>query len=429
MILSRYCKIYPDADDDAQFMLFSTRTTSVICVSHELIKDIEKNKLTEEEQKTLVDLGFLVQSEHEEKREMLRYIDDLNAENRTFTATVVLNLDCNLGCKYCFEGTRKGKFYMSVETADDFIEFVKSRDLANKEEINIIFYGGEPLLSIDIIRHISEKVRTIAEDKKITFTFSLITNGTLLTQRVVEQLKPLGLRAASITLDGPRDVHDAFRPFKSGKGSFDAIIENIKSVSGTMDVQVGGNYTGDYYREFPRLLDFLLEKGLTPDRISSVQFDPVMSETGEFAPPDFHGGCMSFDEPWVVDASVFLREAIFKRGFRTQMLTTVTCAVELRENLVVNFDGALYKCTGFLNRKDYCTGSVKTGENNYRRTYCLGHWKNEECFACGYLPLCFGGCRYMKLVRDGNVRGVDCKKQYLDAILEKLVLQDIQYGL
>lgn len=46
----------------------------------------------------------------------------------------------------------------------------------------------------------------------------------------------------------------------------------------------------------------------------------------------------------------------------------------------------------------------------------------------GILPLCFGGCRYMKLVRDGNMSGVDCKKQYYDVTLEALVKQDIKYG-
>ena len=54
-------------------------------------------------------------------------------------------------------------------------------------------------------------------------------------------------------------------------------------------------------------------------------------------------------------------------------------------------------------------------------------WKNEECLECAYLPQCFGGCRFMKFLRDGDITGVDCWKSFLDAILEKCILQDLKY--
>jgi len=56
-------------------------------------------------------------------------------------------------------------------------------------------------------------------------------------------------------------------------------------------------------------------------------------------------------------------------------------------------------------------------------------WKNEECAQCAYLPLCFGGCRYMALLRDGKIDKPDCKKDYLDTSLEGLIKQDIKFGL
>ena len=58
---------------------------------------------------------------------MLGFLDEVNALNTTLSIRLVMNLDCNLACRYCFEGTRKGKFYMSKETADRAIEFVKER--------------------------------------------------------------------------------------------------------------------------------------------------------------------------------------------------------------------------------------------------------------------------------------------------------------
>jgi uncharacterized protein len=138
---------------------------------------------------------------------------------------------------------------------------------------------------------------------------------------------------------------------------------------------------------------------------------------------------MSTNEPWLSGATVFLREEILKRGFHTRELLPSVCAIERRNSIIVNFDGTLYKCPGLLGRKDFCVGDLKGGLIDYHKSHALDNWKNKKCLSCGYLPLCFGGCRYMKLVREGNMRGVDCKKKYLDVILEKLVLQDVTYGL
>lgn len=426
MPLSRYCKIYPLPDDPGQVLLFSTLTTSAAQVAQDVVRDIETGNLSEEEKETLDELGFLVENEDEERREMLAFVDALNAEDTAFRATVALNLDCNLACKYCFEGTRKGNHFMSADTADAFVEFVKKNLRGDDEEINLAFYGGEPLLSPDTIMRISEKLKSFAESRKLSYDFALITNGTLLTKAVIEKLRPYGLRSACVTLDGPREIHDAFRPFKSGKGSFDVILDNIRRASSMIDVHLGGNYTRERCREFPRLLDSLLASGLGPDKISSVKFDPVINETAEMS-PDFHDGCTSITEPWLVEASIILREEILSRGFRTQEIMPTVCLME-RRGLVVNYDGSLYKCPGLLGRKDFCAGTVGTGMINYSLSHNLGNWENEDCLGCVYLPLCFGGCRYMKFLRDGTLRDIDCKKAYFDRTLEALVMQDVKYA-
>ncbi len=399
----------------------------MVSVSPEVLDDIEKGRLPAGERRTLSSEGFLVRSPQTEERQMRTYLDELNSGNNAFCALVVLNLDCNLGCKYCFEGTRKGKHYLSVETAKQFTAFVRSRDLEDKDEINITFYGGEPLLSTDMIVRVAEEMRGLAEERNMEFTFSLITNGTLLTRRIVEKLKPLGLAGAGVTLDGPREVHDLFRPFKSGTGSFDTIVGNLRDVCGLIDVQVGGNYTREHYRVFPRLLDHFLDTGLTPEKISFVSFGPVINERGEFSPPDFHDGCMSSEEPWLIDAGTFLREEILKRGFRTRKVGPAICMMAIHENIVVNFDGTLYKCPGMIGREHCSVGDLRNGLADYRRSHALDDWKNEKCLSCCYLPLCFGGCKYMKLIHDGSMQGIDCRKHYFDKALQSLVLQDVKY--
>jgi uncharacterized protein len=93
----------------------------------------------------------------------------------------------------------------------------------------------------------------------------------------------------------------------------------------------------------------------------------------------------------------------------------------------VNYDGGIYKCSGLIGREEFKVGDIASGIKNYHSSHNLDNWKNEGCLSCAYLPLCFGGCRYMKFIRDGNMDGVDCKKQYLDATLEAAIRQDIKY--
>jgi uncharacterized protein len=128
-------------------------------------------------------------------------------------------------------------------------------------------------------------------------------------------------------------------------------------------------------------------------------------------------------------AGLFLREEILRRGYTMERMQPVVCMMEHRNNILVNYDGDIYKCPGLIGRQEYKAGDIRTGIKDYRDSHNLDNWKNEECLDCEYLPLCFGGCRYMKYVRDGNMAGVDCKKPYFDATLEKIVKQDIRYGL
>ena len=426
MPLSPYCIRFDHPEAPGHVVLFSTRTAAAVSLAREVLQDIERDALSADERESLSALGFHVASIDGEKREMLAYIDQMNELSRSLEPIVVMNLDCNLACTYCFEGTRKGRHFLSEGTANDLLGFIDEQ-LIGKNEVIPTFYGGEPLLSADMVALISERLRALADARGARYEFRMITNGTLLTRRVAERLKPLGLRTVSVTLDGPRQVHDSFRPFRSGAGSFDTIVHNLREVCGLIEVHVGGNYTRENYREFPRLLDHLLECGLGPDRISSVEFSPVFQEALEFV-PDFHGGCATVNEPWIAEAATFLRQEVIARGFQTSDIEPAVCMIERRDHLVVNWDGELYKCPSLIGRKEFCAGTARSGVRDHRESHNLGNWKNDECLGCCYLPLCFGGCRFMKLLREGTMQGIDCKREYFDKALQTLVLQDMRRG-
>jgi uncharacterized protein len=427
MRLSLYVKIYPCPDDPGKILLYSTKRGAAILVPESLLASITDGTLSEGNRETLARLGFLVPDTEAEKREMLGAFIEANRLVTKFTAQVVLNLDCNLACTYCYEGGMKGRSYMSTGTASLLAGLVESGYIDHGKGVELCFYGGEPLMSLDLIVSLSERLQKATGAKGSGYSFTMVTNGTLLTAATVERLLPLGLTGAKVTLDGPRENHDRFRPFVSGKGSFDLIVANVKEVCDRIDIQVGGNYTRENYREFPRLLDYFLEEGITPESISLVKFDPVMKSGGEFSLPDFNEGCASTDEPWMMEASLFLREEILRRGFHAPRVRPSGCMVENPHDLIVNWDGTLFKCPAMLGWKDMAIGDLETGICDYTETHNMEVWKKEECLDCAYLPLCFGGCKYLTLLRSGRIDSVDCRRAYLDRTLEELVRQDLKY--
>lgn len=424
MHLSRYLKIYPAKNLPDHFMLFSTAQLSMATVSAELLQRAGENRLTSQELETLTRLAMVVPDPAVEKERMRGILERKNGQSRNFMAMVVLNLDCNLNCGYCYEGDFRGGRYMSEDTADLLAETLLRDRIANGFDLTVAFYGGEPLLSTGLIRRISEPLQRAARERGVKYGFSLVTNGTLFNRQAVLELLPLGLKGAKLTLDGPRQVHDRERPYASGAGSFDVIVENLAETCDLIPIQLGGNFRKDNYREFPFLLDELVSRGITPEKLQHVLFTPVSPKSGC---ADLDSGCAAPGEPWLVEAQLFLRGEILSRGFRTTKPTASACIVELENTLVVDCDGGYFKCPAFMGWPDLCVGNLTEGIKDYSASHCLGAWQVDECLDCAYLPLCFGGCRYLNLVTGKGMAALGCRREFLDAALEEILLQNIAY--
>jgi uncharacterized protein len=429
MIISHYIKVYPYEEKPGYVLLFSTKKTSKILLKEATLNSIISRDISPEDEATLSMLGMIVPDAESEKKEVFRIFDEINEKNQTLSISVILNLDCNFNCIYCYEGGIKGSLYMTDETAGLLIDFIKSRFTPNKKNINLDFYGGEPLLSLELIRSISAEMKLFTESRGALYTFTLVTNGSLFKRRVAEELALLGLKGIKTTIDGPPEIHNTCRPFKSGAGSFDTIIKNIKDTWDIVKISIGGNYREGNYEKYPLLFHHFEKEGLTPDKIYDMSFYPVMKNPADISSSiDFTDGFMSLNEPWLIKASIHSREEIFKRGYNTPKLMPSLCQTELNNYYVVNYDGVIFKCPSFIGRKNFEIGNLREGVTDYSQSHKLGIWRNGECEKCEYLPLCFGGCRYMSYVRDGNIDSVDCQKTYLDAALETLIKQDIRYG-
>ena len=426
---SFYLKSYAWEGNPQQLLLYSTKKTSSILIDTKVFHQLQMDNLNLSYKKILERLGMVVQGRDQERENILSFFENFNANNRCLNIIAVLNLDCNFACTYCFEEGIKGNLYMSKQTARGMLDFIKGRWSDNNEMLLIDFYGGEPLLSLDLIQYVSHEARNFAETRGAAYYYTLVTNGSLFTRKTAEKLVSTGLKSVKITLDGPPEIHNTSRPFRSGAGTFDTIISNIKDTCDLVKIGIGGNFNKDNYKRFALLLDYLEAEGITPDRIAHVKFDPIAAQKkNEYNPVEFTQGCASINETWLIEAETFLREEILKRGYKTSKPAPMMCMVEISNSLVINYDGTIYKCPAFIGNEKYSVGNIYEGVCNYQQTLKLGNFNNSECEECVYLPLCFGGCRYMSYVRDGNINSLDCRKFYFDHALERLLKQDIRYN-
>lgn len=422
MPLSKYLKIWPCRDEAGHYFLYSTRKGSLLKVSTDLLAAARSDSLTAAEIKILADLLVWTEDPAAERQEMTSMVERSNLSRNKFHAIVVLNLDCNLACPYCYEDSFRGRFYMESSTASLLVDTVIHQQIAKGREVCIDFYGGEPLLSVPLLKSIAQPLADAARLAGTKFSFFLFTNGTLLTRHLVEELLLLGLSGALVTLDGPADVHNSQRPFVSGKGSFDLIVKNIGEVCDLIDIQLGGNYTEENYREFPLLLDHLLDLGITPERLKQVQFSPVGDKSAPASVRDAHGGCTAASDACVMEASPFLYHETLQRGYPAPKPAMGACMVEFENSIVVNYDGSLFKCPAFMGWPELSVGTLEGGIKDYSASHNLLHWQNDECLDCAYLPLCFGGCRLNPLLKNGSINEVDCRREFFDVTLEQIVL-------
>jgi uncharacterized protein len=149
-------------------------------------------------------------------------------------AQIVLNIteDCNLRCAYCvYSGKYKYRREHSLRemprsVAFKAVDFFLQHSKAS-EEATIGFYGGEPFLNFKLIEDIVAYVEGKDGDNRIRF--NLTTNGTILTDRILDFIVAHNVRML-VSLDGPQEVHDRHRVFKSGKGSFETVMKNLERI-------------------------------------------------------------------------------------------------------------------------------------------------------------------------------------------------------
>ena len=143
---------------------------------------------------------------------------------RTLTLIIQTVIHCNLQCRYCYLGKSKRAAQVSLSLVERVLSQV-CRYNGKQETTGVVWHGGEPLLAgLEFYREIRQLQSTVVREFKIENL--LQTNGVLLDEEWARFFLDANFHIG-ISLDGPKEVHDACRVFPGGEGSFDLILENI----------------------------------------------------------------------------------------------------------------------------------------------------------------------------------------------------------
>src|SRR5687767_13333537 len=420
-------------------------------------------RFDDDERETLESLkenGFVVGSREEERAALSDYFVNVREDSEQMKVTVLTTLQCNFACDYCFQGDHgdynKFAAKMSLETARQVAQWIEKRlDEVKPEKFHLTLFGGEPLLNLPVAYYLAERAHAMCAERGIPQSVSVITNGLLLTEEVVDRLLPYGLAGVKITLDGDRDTHNRMRPLRGKQGTFDRIIENMRRVGPKIPLVVGGNFDESSADSYPALLDFLREQSFA-DNITKVNFKPIIKTTpstpkgmipltvvgangAPLANPHanpLNGTCMTSagagtavgsacDSCGFADQTMtFVRAETRKRGFYTpDGVHMGPCELHSRHAYTIGPDGALYACPGFTGEASQSTGHIDGRQDGWRtaaaeRFDALAPYKN--CGDCHFIPVCAGGCSVASHTELGDMNTPSCHKASMEAALVTL---------
>ena len=450
-----------------EVFLMNTLTDAQLLVSPEVVDLLDRaggtgsaGTVTDNERDALgllVENGFLVESREADRQALDRFFTAVKTDAGELNVTVLTTLQCNFACDYCFQGDHGdyNKFAekMSLETAARVIEWIERElDHVHPEKFVLTFFGGEPLLNLPVTYELAEQLWRRTQARGIAMSISLITNGLLLTPDVVDRLLPYGLRGVKITLDGDRETHNRMRPLRGGQGTFDRLIENIRSVAGRCSVAIGGNFDESSADSFSNLLDFLARQDFARQLVN-VNFKPIVRDekaprvsatlghgmvplipVGANGKPlkPLNGTCMSnvgkgsgagcdscdfLDDKWSA-----IRQLTRRHGFPTpDGVHGGPCHVHHKHAHTIGPDGSLYACPGFTGEKAKSTGHID-GRRDPVRESALAEFERlhpwDECRDCAFIPVCAGGCLVASHTQLGDMNKPTChKRSYESAVI------------
>lgn len=346
--------------------------------------------------------GLVVRAEINETQKVIggNFNRIINGNPSSLTFVIAPGLGCNYSCKYCFEAGVLSHQKMTQEVANKTAEFIDGQLFARQliKQCSISWFGGEPLLYIDVIDKISRRVIACCEKRGIKFRASMITNGRFLCGDIIERLKSCRVSRIQVTVDGTEQRYCDAKG--ATRNDFYAVIQNIVLAAKDFRISVRINADHNDYEDAFMLTKQLLNDAKLDGRIR-VYLAFVRQYTNSYEEDQKEQA--SFDSVWSRYAdSVWSRYAEWVDGsysaksFAMPLPTScryANCGLICRGNACIGPSGELYRCEHDIGKSQATIGNIETGIAETGWYLDFEQPLPEKCAKCQMLPVCFGGCR------------------------------------
>ena len=320
--------------------------------------------------------------------------------------------DCNLRCKYCFASTGDfgtgHRMTMDFETAKRAIDFVIERS-GKRRNIEVDFFGGEPLMAMDTVKKTVEYARSIEKEHDKCFRFTITTNGVLLNDENIEYINR-EMSNAVLSIDGRKEVNDRMRPTVNGKGSYDVIVPKFQKLiagRGDKDYYLRGTFTRDN-------LDFAADvMHMASLGAKNISVEPVVGG------PEDPYALREEDVPAILAEYEQLAEELRKHPevnffhFNVDLAQGPCVIKRLRgcgagcEYVAITPEGDIYPCHQFVGNEDYKLGNLYEDTFNMEISKAFSNlniYTREDCKDCWARFYCSGGCSASNLLVNGDIK-------------------------
>ena len=406
------------------YLLFNTMSSVFIRILEDDINTWLELKKNPDNYSKFTHRDFLLKSRiivENQEDDLNIYLADIlkNRYNSSDMALTILpTRGCNFGCIYCYEQDRPN-IAMTEQTEEALIRFVKSNK--NLKRLNVVWYGGEPLLNFNTIIRLTEKFKLL----DIEYSAKIISNGYLLTKDKAEKLKDLSVRNIQITFDGPERIHNERRFLLGGQPTYRTIMKNLKyllEVNKEITIDIRTNIDrrnkDDYnalYQNFKSEIDdrrITMYPGFVSDLLSSecISFEHNISEGG-------------YKAQFVLD--IYNKYGIEIKSFLLPKYRRHSCVANKYFAFVIGPEGEIYKCWRMVGNKNETIGNVvdETFDITKFSKYMIGadYTFDPKCLNCEFITLCGGGCpltRMRNKFENTNINHCCPEKTHMKELME-----------
>lgn len=327
----------------------------------------------------LVEQGFLLPQTIDELDVYYRLTSFLHHQiTRPLKVVLAPTMECNARCFYCYEaGVTHGK--MGQETIDQVVAWIA--DKAAQKGVDIVWFGGEPLLGVTCIDEISAKLT----EKAIPFSSYMITNGSLLDDTSLpEQIKRWNLRHVQITIDGDESEYLKRKNYAAAiPNCYEKLMNHMETLAKN-DVHVFIRLNIDRHN-IMSIYQAASEIEHRFSEYSNVSFYPAFL-TGSDAP------LAEEDKIEVIRGILSRAKTVMGLSMKSKLyeLPRISaCDINNPNFFAIDSNGTVYSCEHDLGKKHLSIGSITNPTLNNERPI---PGQRSECRACSFLPKCFGGC-------------------------------------